>query len=221
MIKCAGDFTALMWKEVLPIYEKMINHPFSKGLQNSTLSKTAFSHYLSQDILYLNDDKKAMLILSKRIKQKKQKTFFYKMHEDIVNLEVYFNQKLLKKFRVKKAKKKSKVIKKYTSFLLKTSKHKSIPLALASLLPCFWLYSEVGLKIYKNSRKNNTYDDWIKFYNDKEFLKYTNNFIHIVEKSASNLFHKEQKKMIKYFLKSSKFELDFFDEAIKEGKNAN
>lgn len=216
MIKIAGDFTANLWQDISVIYQKMINHQFSISLQNSSLKKQAFSHYLSQDILYLKDDKKAMLIIAKRIKPKKQKEFFYKMHRDLIELETVFSQKLLKKFRVKKAKKKSKVIKKYTKFLLNSSKHKPLPYALATLLPCFWLYSAVGIEIYAKSQKNNIYSDWIEFYNDKEFIKYVNYFIHVVEKTALGLPQKKRNKMRKYFIASAQFELDFFDEAISQ-----
>lgn len=219
MIRVAGDFTASLWKEVKPIYKKMLNHPFSKGLQKASLDKKAFNHYLSQDILYLKDDAKAMKNVAKKEKNPTYKEFFLKMQDDMIVLEKMLEKRLLKKFKTKKAKQKSKVIKKYTSFLVQTSKHEDIFYAYSALLPCFWLYSAVGIKIYKKSKKSNPYRDWIEFYNGKEIITYTNLFIKIVENYASNLTKKQRKKMKQYFLKSSKYELAFFNEAIKIGEN--
>lgn len=218
MIKTAGEFTSSLKKEVKPIYKKLLKHPFSKGLQNGTLKKSAFRHYLSQDILYLRDDYLSIKNISKRIKNKKQKAFFHKISKEMLELEVIFTKKLLKKFKTKKAKKKSKVIKAYGDFLVNSSKNSSVNCSLASLLPCFWLYSAVGLKIHKKAKKQNQYKEWIEFYYDAELIKNVNYFIKIVEKRASKLSKNKQNKMKKYFLKASKYELDFFNEAIKIGE---
>ncbi len=218
MIKTAGDFTCKLWKDVNPIYKKMLVHPFIKGLQKGDLSKKAFKYYLSQDILYLKDDLKAFKNLTKKIKNKKHKKFFKNLQKDMIIFEEMFEFEHLKKLHVKKAKQKSKVIKKYTSFLLKTSKNSSTFYALCALLPCFWLYSAVGLEVYKKAKKQNRYKDWIEFYKDEKLIKQINIFIKIVEKEAQNLNKKERKKARKYFLKSSFFELAFFDESIKKGK---
>ncbi len=209
-------FTAKLWSKHL--YKKMLAHEFSKGLQKGTLSKKAFRHYLSQDILYLKDDLRAFENLAKRLKKGKQKSFFKQICKDLVELEKVFDKELLKKFNTKKAHKKSKVIKKYTSFLLKTSLHEQVFYIYCALLPCFWLYGKVGLSIYQKSVKNNPYADWIEFYKDEEFLTYTKKFIKIVEKSSKHLSKKELKNAKRFFIKSCKFELAFFDEAIKKGK---
>ncbi len=216
MIEPKGKFTTNLWSESL--YKQMLTHPFAKGLQNGDLPKKTFRHYLRQDALYLKDDLRAFETLAKRLKKGKQKSFFKQICKDLVELERLFDKELLKKFHAKKAHKKSKIIKKYTSFLLKTSLHKHVFYAYCALLPCFWLYSNVGLKIYKKSVQNNPYEDWIEFYKDEEFLKYTKKFIKIVEKSSKYLSKKELKEAKKFFVKSCKFELAFFDEAIKKGK---
>lgn len=213
-IKIAGNFTASLWKEVKPIYKSMVNHPFSRGLQNGTLNKKAFKHYLSQDILYLKDDGKMMENLAKKAKENRK--FFKQMSGEIVALEKVFEKRLLKKFGVKKAKKKSKVIKKYTSYLLFNSLHEPFYVGIAAALPCFWLYSAVGLKIHKKSKTKNPYSPWIGFYKDKEVIKSVNDFINIVENVSLNLTKKEKSKMKKAFIKSSKYELEFFTEAIKQ-----
>ncbi len=216
MIKAEGEFTKSLWSEHL--YKKMLHHPFTKGLQCGDLSKKAFRHYLRQDVLYLKDDLKAFKNLTKRLENAKQRKFFKSTCKDLIGFEQAFEDELLKKFKIKKARKKSKVIKKYTSFLLKTSRNEDIFYVYCTLLPCFWVYSNVGLGIYKKSTKDNPYSEWIEFYKDDAFLKRVCKFIQIVEFESKKLSKKELKKAKRFFKKSSHYELAFFDEAIKKGK---
>ncbi len=49
----------------------------------------------------------------------------------------------------------------YTSYLVATAWSRSYPVVLASLLPCFWIYAEVGKDIVNNSAPNNPYQAWV------------------------------------------------------------
>ena len=45
----------------------------------------------------------------------------------------------------------------------------SYPVVLAALLPCFWIYAEVGKDIVSKSVPNNPYQAWIDTYAGEEF----------------------------------------------------
>ncbi len=215
-MKPSGKFTCKLWKEVKPIYKELLKHPFIQGLQNGSLDKSAFKYYIAQDMLYLKDDATSFKNLTKKLQNDLHVKFFSDIQKDMIAYEIELEKEFIKAFKIKKAKKKSFVIKKYTSFLLKTSKHKRPFYAMCALLPCFWLYSAVGLKVHKKSKSKNPYKKWIEYYKDEKLLLQVDTFIKIVENEAKKMTKKELKKARKYFLKSSYYELAFFNEAIRK-----
>ena len=57
----------------------------------------------------------------------------------------------------------------YTSFLINTAHTESVEVAAAAILPCFWIYNEIGKYIKENAvTKNNPYKKWIDTYADEE-----------------------------------------------------
>ena len=57
----------------------------------------------------------------------------------------------------------------YTSYLVATAWSAPYPVAVAALLPCFWIYAEVGRDIHARSVAGNPYQAWIATYADEEF----------------------------------------------------
>src|SRR5258708_14170995 len=52
----------------------------------------------------------------------------------------------------------------YTSFLLATAYHEPWEVLVAALLPCFWLYWDVGTSIAQGAAAANPYRAWIHTY---------------------------------------------------------
>ena len=73
----------------------------------------------------------------------------------------------------------------YTSFLTATAWSESYPVVLAALLPCFWIYAEVGRAIVSQSVPNNPYQAWIDTYAGEEFHTAVRNVIATVDKVAA------------------------------------
>jgi len=213
-LKPKGEFTSGLWKSIDPIYEELINHPFVKMLAKGTLSNDSFTHYLSQDVLYLKEDAAAFIKLSERALNISEKAFFKLMANDTIVLEQELHTHFLTHFDVVEAKSKSPAIEAYTSFLQHHSTESSYKVAAAALLPCFWVYSSLGISIVKQSTKNNIYQKWIDTYKGGEYEEYTNRFIEIVEVYGNDATEAERIVMQEVFVESTKFELAFFEESL-------
>jgi thiaminase/transcriptional activator TenA len=57
----------------------------------------------------------------------------------------------------------------YTSFLLATAYHEPWEVLMAALLPCFWIYWDVGNAIARQAAPDNKYRAWIDTYSDEGF----------------------------------------------------
>lgn len=214
-MKAAGKHTQNMWDAIIPIYEETITHPFVLLLANGSLKEKNFAHYLAQDILYLKDDNLALDIAAEKAPNKSEKAFFHKLAKDGLDIERALHDEFLKHFNVQAAEKKSPVIEKYTSFLVRHSKESDYAVALSALLPCFWVYTCIGNHILSIAKENNPYQMWIDTYHSEEYEQYTQRFIDIVEHLASEADESLQKEMMDAFILSTQYELDFFEESMK------
>jgi thiaminase/transcriptional activator TenA len=106
----------------------------------------------------------------------------------------------------------------YTSFLLATGYNDSLPVILASLLPCFWIYLEVGKSIKDNSVPDNPFRLWIEQYGGEEFEKSTQIFIDMVDELAKHESKETLEQMLKVYEMSARLEYMFWDSAYHLGK---
>ena len=213
-----GIFTQLLWDSVNDIYNKMKTHPFVIQLANGTLPYSCFSHYLSQDILYIKDDAFALETLSKRALDKNEQDFFCAMANDAIEIERELHNDFLTHFKIKTPDKKSPVIKLYTDFLTKHASDMSYSVAASALLPCFWIYNQIGNYIVSKAVPDNVYQKWIDTYKGDEYEAYTLKFIEIVEALAQR-YPENKQQMVESFKISTEYELMFFDEAINLPNN--
>jgi thiaminase/transcriptional activator TenA len=209
-----GEFTESLWDAIKVIYNDLINHCFVLQLADGTLPYQCFAHYLAQDILYIKDDSIALENISERANTNSEQTFFKSLAQDGIEIERALHRDFLEHFKVSKATIKSPVIENYTHFLINHSEKSHYKIAVAALLPCFWVYNKVGNHNIKHAAEHNIYKKWIDTYQGKEYEIYTNNFIQIVEELANGSTQHEKNQMRKAFIQSTKFELYFFDEAI-------
>ncbi len=203
-----------LWNAVELIYADICLHPFVNQLANGTLSSKNFAHYLAQDILYIRDDSIALKKMSERATNALERKFFKDLAKDGISIEQELHNTFLKYFKLTEAKRKSPVIESYTSFLLEHVENSSYCVAAAALLPCFWVYNEVGKYIIANAVANNTYQKWIETYKSDEFGNYVTKFIQIVEHLANNATNIEKKQMREAFVQATRFEFNFFEESI-------
>jgi thiaminase/transcriptional activator TenA len=104
----------------------------------------------------------------------------------------------------------------YTNYLLKTVALASVEEAVASLLPCFWVYQEVGKNIAATQQPNNPYQDWIELYAGEQFSISVNKAIHIANDLGNNASNHIKEKMIAAFIRSTELEWLFWDHAYHQ-----
>ena len=104
---------------------------------------------------------------------------------------------------------------KYGRFLLDVAQNSPYPVALAALLPCFWLYGEVGQHVTTYQVANNPYQKFINTYAGEAYDRVTVQFIQLLEKYGQQASVSTKEKMKEAFLQSARFEYLVFEEAEK------
>lgn len=103
----------------------------------------------------------------------------------------------------------------YTSYLLHKSSVEYVEIGIASVLPCFWVYSIVGKNIVKNTKLDfyNPYKEWIEAYSGKEFTDSVNLAINVFDEVALLVAAGVQDLMMDAFYKSTVLEWHFWNDA--------
>ncbi|MBA2657499.1 MAG: TenA family protein [Tatlockia sp.] len=200
---------------------KIYNHRFNLSLHKGELSQAIFKSFLKQDELYLKAYTKALKEVSRRLTKETHIKHFNRFIESTLALEQDIQFNYLKKFTTvsffaekQKPVRKLPVITKYSQHLLDTSVNASLEEAVISLLPCFIIYQELGLRMdLSNCTPEHPYREWIETYSSEEFRISTSNFIQIADELNQGLncpYHLNKIQLS--FKQSIEFEYRFFEE---------
>ena len=197
------------WRLSAPVFEAILNLPFLNELAQGTLLREKFYFYIGQDALYLNDYSKVLAHIASRMTDTQLSEIFLGFAANGMAVE----RGLHASFISEAPKQKSPTCLFYTS-LLKSSVMESLAVECAAILPCFWIYREVGKEIVKSAKmEGNPYARWISTYADETFEKSTDLAIDICNRMAEQSSHEEQRRMTEFFLNAARLELRFWDSA--------
>jgi len=216
-------FTSMV-REVSLIIEKIHVHPFNQELGQGTLPFDKFIFYLIQDGLYLADFSRALALTAARLPNNNHVQQFIQFSLGAIEAERLLHLNYLKDYQSKTGISAGLMIEQspscfmYTNYILKMASLATVEEAASSLLPCFFIYNEVGKKMLSNYLPNNPYSDWIALYSSEAFEASVNDAISITNELALNVSESMQKKMIAAFIRSTQLEWLFWESAYSQEK---
>lgn len=209
-------FTEQLWEAILPVYEKILEHPFITGLIRGDLEQERFFFYVEQDSLYLLDYSKVLAIIASRCEGSGRVLQFL----DFARYSILYEQENHKRYLADQnrvsGQERSPACQSYADYLLKTACLGSLEEAIAAILPCFIVYERAGRYIHERASKDNPYRYWIDAYVDPEFEEATDKALVITDELASGASASAREKMKKAFVLATKMEYRFWDGAWKK-----
>ena len=201
------------WEAIAPVYKEIEASPFIQALMNGTLDKEKFAFYIQQDALYIYDYARILTMLAAKLTKSEHIEAFIGFAGESVAVEKAMHEMLRKELNVSGVCAQSPACLLYTSFLYRQFNAPAEVLA-AAVLPCFWIYKEVGDYIVANqSGENNPFQAWIDTYGSAEFAQSVEKAIRICDELAENCTEEQQNAMTEVFVVCSKFEWMFWDSA--------
>ena len=147
-------FSQEVWQRNLDLYQKILALPFNQELANGTLDSQAFCHYVIQDAHYLLAYGRALAVAAAKADEADDVIQFSEAAKIAIIVERSLHKDFMQAFAITKTEFESTPLTlachHYTSFLTATAWSESYPVVLAALLPCFWIYAEVGHDIVKS-----------------------------------------------------------------------
>lgn len=213
-------FTTQAWNSIDKIYNSILVMEFIQELKQGSLSKEIFQHYIIQDGIYLGEFSRTLAIISAKAPTPELQLQFARHASEAIAVERGLHEQFFAEFQIAPetalATQPSPTCLNYTNFLLATAYQFSFPVSVAAVLPCFWIYLEVGKHIYLQAEgKTNPYQKWIDTYVDVDFETSVYKVVDVANEMASKVREEELNLMRQMFYRASQFEWMFWDSAYR------
>jgi thiaminase (transcriptional activator TenA) len=213
-------FSDTAWEHTSRLRASIDALPFNTELTSGTLGVERFRGYIVQDALYLGQYSRVLAIAAARGPDAATLHAFASSALEAVAVEQALHEQYLTRFGVDPASlataEPSPDCLSYTSFLLATAYHDTWEVTTAALLPCFWIYWDVGSRIAKKSDAANPYRAWIDTYADEAFGRAVRTVIGITDRAAAATTKAVRARMLNAFTRSSQYEWLFWDGAYQQ-----
>ncbi len=214
------QFSDSAWQRTARLRAAIDALPFNTELAAGTLSRERFQGYIVQDALYLGQYSRVLALAGVKGPDGATLQAFGRCALEAVAVEQALHERYLQEFGIDPARltdaEPSPDCLGYTSFLLATAYHDPWEVLVAALLPCFWIYWDVGSRIARHAAANNPYRAWIDTYADEGFGEAVRMVIGITDRAASSTTSAVQERMMTAFVRSTQYEWLFWDGAYQQ-----
>ena len=211
----AGSFTDGLWDGISEIYDAILAHPFITGLTDGTLPAESFAFFVMQDGLYLKQYAAALAAVASRAPTPGATRMFARHAADAVAVERELHATLLPELGITAADaaraEPAPTNLAYTSYLLATVRGGSYAEGIGAVLPCYWIYWEVGKELVRTGSPDRRYQRWIDTYGGEEFGAVVRDVIAEADATAASLSATEQAVVSRHFRTTSRYEWMFWD----------
>jgi thiaminase/transcriptional activator TenA len=211
-----SGFCDAAWQRTAALRAAIHALPFNRELAAGTLEPARFQFYVAQDALYLEQYARILAMAGARGPDGATLRLFADAALEGIAVEQALHSDYVAQFNLTaEPAEPSPDCLSYTSFLLATAYHEPWEVLMAALLPCFWIYWDVGVVIARDSRSDNSYRAWIDTYSDEAFAKVVQAVIAATDRAAAGASEAVRQRMMTAFVRSTQYEWLFWDGAYQ------
>ncbi|WP_159611072.1 bifunctional hydroxymethylpyrimidine kinase/phosphomethylpyrimidine kinase [Glutamicibacter sp. JC586] len=203
----ASDPMQDWWQQIEGLRESIDNLEFITQLADGTLAPADFEHYLAQDALYLQRYAQVLAEASALAPELDAQRFWANSASQILEGELQLHRSYLAEGSANP----SSITLNYVNHLA-ASKH-SYGELIAAILPCYWLYQDIGKRLASANHEQHPYNKWLVTYASEEFDLATEQAINMVRSAWKKADADQRERMRLAFMRSSEHEVAFFDQA--------
>lgn len=153
-------------------WEGSLRHPFVKGIVDGSLHLEKFKFYMLQDAYYLKHYAKILALAAVKAEDQ-QMSYFLEQTNYIHQAELQVHELVFDHLKVSKTELDNFIpaptTHNYINHLYEAIYNGTLAEAFAAMLPCPWLYQEIGEK-YKNAQPAQPlYQNWLAFYGSIDY----------------------------------------------------
>jgi thiaminase/transcriptional activator TenA len=209
-----------LWASIEDVYAAILAHPFIAGLTDGSLDRHAFQFYVVQDAHYLREFARALSITAARAPAEDEILLFSRHAAAALEVERSLHASFFQEFGLSADQVAGTPLAPttvaYTSYLLAVCHAGSFPEALAALLPCYWIYWEVGKTLLATGSPDPLYQRWIDTYGDEEFAAIATDVLALTNRIGGDVGLADRERMNQHFHTSSRYEWMFWEMGYRQ-----
>lgn len=210
-----SGFTGELWAAGEPVYRNIVRHPFLEGLANGTLDVQAFRFYVVEDAFYLREFARVLSILASKAPREEWIVHFDRDAIETLEAERALHESYFKDFGLSEEEVRSRPPAPtnlgYTSYLLATAHASPFAEALSAVLPCYWIYAEVGKSLSRKGSPHPLYQRWIASYASEAYEAVVDSVLDIMDQASKDEGQSARARMLRHFVTASRYEWMFWD----------
>ncbi|RXZ47539.1 bifunctional hydroxymethylpyrimidine kinase/phosphomethylpyrimidine kinase [Agromyces fucosus] len=219
------EVEAEWWAGIAGVRREIDELPFIRGLADGSLAREPFLGYLAQDALYLHDYARVLAEAARLAPDAPAQAFWANSAHGSIVGELELHESWLGPAAGRSARdgqgerevaEPDGATTAYLDHLLATAARGDYAVLVAALLPCFWIYTDLGERLAagefgaKALDPGHPYASWLATYADPAFAIATREAIAITTAAASRATPAVRERMHRAFVASSRHELAFF-----------
>jgi thiaminase/transcriptional activator TenA len=216
----AEKFSAQLRRRAERIWRSIDNHPFLRELEASTLPMEKFTYFILQDYVYLLDFAQVLCRGGAMAPDLETLELFCRHALGAVEVERGFHASFGKSLGLSReqldAVAKGPTTQAYIDHLQSVARGGTLSELVAAVLPCYWIYGEVGRRLYKKRpSKPKIFRSWIETYASESFWQPVREQIQLIDRLGAVSSTNEKKRMADLFMLSSRYEFMFWQQAYE------
>lgn len=214
-VKAAGPHTATLWEEAAGVRAEIGELDFVQALGAGSLDRKSFDFYLAQDAVYLRGYARVLARASELAPTFEEQVFWAKSAHDALATEMELHTSWLPgDTGAGPSTAAAPVTRGYLEHLLGTAAagngSSEYERLVGAVLPCFWIYADVGASIRDFNRRGHPYAQWLDTYSDPAFAAATAAAVTILETVLERSSDAVRTVIAAAFHQSVRWEYDFF-----------
>ncbi|HET9898415.1 MAG TPA: TenA family protein [Streptosporangiaceae bacterium] len=212
-----SGWTRKLWQQIEGTFQAILAHPFISGLTAGTLEPAAFYYFLCQDHCYVSETPNAISLLSAKAPTAAARATLASHAAESHNIELALHRDLAAAIGKDAAglseAQASPTTRAYLSFVLSTVYRADFAAGLAAVLPCYWLYAEVGRHLGGIGSPNPVYQNWINAYANPLYHGDVIAALNLADEVGSDLPDASERSARAHFAMGARYEWMFWDAA--------
>jgi thiaminase/transcriptional activator TenA len=204
-----------LWSRIEGIYAQILEHPFIEGLADGSLDRDAFRFYVVQDAHYLREYARALSVCAARAPSEDDIAMFNHHAAGAIDVERELHEGFFRDLDVSArelaATPMAPTNLAYTSYLLAVVHGGSFAEALGAVLPCYWIYWEVGKALLERGSPDPLYQRWIDTYGGEPFAAIVRAVLDLTDRVGGQLADGESERMARHCVQTSRYEWMFWN----------
>jgi thiaminase/transcriptional activator TenA len=208
-------FTTELWSGIEETWSAILEHPFITGLTDGSLERDSFQFYVVQDAHYLRDYARALSVAAARAPTEADIGMFAEHAAGAIAVERSLHEEFFADFGLSEEDVATTPMAPtnlaYTSYLLATAYGGSFAELLGAVLPCYWIYWEVGKELLDRGSPDPLYARWIETYGGEEFAEVVRAVLSLTDRLGPELSPAERERVAARFAVTSRYEWMFWE----------